>query len=192
MGRRRHLSGEDAEQTLRRLFVDHQQRVLAYAMRRGASYSDAQDVVGETFVVVWRRISSLPSPDLELAWLYGVAARVLANQRRSRTRSAALWGRLRSAAATAPETEDVGAVDVRDAVSAVKQLRPRDQEVLRLAAWEGQSLKEMALTLHCSENAAALRLHRARERLARELEKENLSDGHLPSRDTFDSQEAAR
>ena len=188
----RHPPRDDAERTLRRLFADHQQRVLAYAIRRGASFSDAQDVVGETFAVVWRRISSLPSGDLELAWLYGVAARVLANQRRSAARSAALRSRLRSVMPTDMPTEDIGAVEVRDVVSAMKQLRPRDQEVLRLAAWEGLSLKELAVALQCTENAAALRLHRARERLAGELEKEDPSAGHIPTRRTFDGQEAAR
>jgi RNA polymerase sigma-70 factor (ECF subfamily) len=190
MGSHRHSPGEDAEQTLRRLFTNHQQRVLAYAIRRGASFSDAQDVVGETFAVAWRRVGSLPSGDLELAWLYGVAARVLANQRRSQLRSASLWSRLRLAAASAPPTDEAGVVEVREVLSAMKQLRPRDQEVLRLAAWEGLSLKELAVTLRCTENAAALRLHRARRRLVVELEKGNPSAGHLLSRRKFDSQEA--
>jgi RNA polymerase sigma-70 factor (ECF subfamily) len=119
-----------------------------------------------------------------------VAARVLANQRRSQLRSAALWSRLRLATASATPTEEAGVFEVRDVLSAVKQLRPRDQEVLRLAAWEGLSLKELAVTLRCTENAAALRLHRARRRLVVELEKGNPSAGHLLSRRKFDSQEA--
>jgi RNA polymerase sigma-70 factor, ECF subfamily len=186
------LSGGRSEETLERLFADHGRQVLAYAIRRGASSSDAEDVVGETFAVVWRRIGSLPARELELAWLYGIAARVLANQRRSRRRSAALWSRLRLAAAGAPLYEDARAVDIGGVVYAMKQLGPRDQEVLRLAAWEGLSLKELSVALGCSQNAAALRLHRARQRLASEVTKENQASGHLLGRGTLDTKEAPR
>ena len=41
------------------------------------------------------------------------------------------------------------------------------------AAWEGLSHAEIGISLGCSENAAALRLHRARRRLREELLKED-------------------
>jgi RNA polymerase sigma-70 factor (ECF subfamily) len=180
------------EGTLARLFTDHHPQILAYAIRRGASPPDAEDVVADTFTVVWRRIRDLPAREVELAWLYGIAARVLANQRRSRRRSAALWSRLRLAAATAPTIEDAPARDLPEVVIAMKRLRPRDQEALQLSAWEGLANKELAVALRCSENAAAIRLHRARQRLVQELEEEETRAGHLVSRTTLDKPEASR
>lgn len=50
---------------------------------------------------------------------------------------------------------------------ALARLRPADQEVLRLAAWEECTTAEIADVLGCTPNAAAVRLHRARARLRR-------------------------
>ena len=51
--------------------------------------------MAETFLVAWRRLDDVPAD--ALPWLYGVARRVLANQRRSADRGAALERRLAGA-----------------------------------------------------------------------------------------------
>ena len=53
-----------------------------------------------------------------------------------------------------------------------------DREILLLSAWDDLSISEIATVLGCSENAAALRLHRARLRLTKVYEKENREAGH--------------
>jgi RNA polymerase sigma-70 factor (ECF subfamily) len=65
------------------LFRDNYAAVRGYALRR-APRDMAQDVVAETFLVAWRRLDDVPAD--ALPWLYGVARRVLANQRRSADR----------------------------------------------------------------------------------------------------------
>jgi hypothetical protein len=45
-------------------------------------------------------------------------------------------------------------------------VKERDQEVLRLAAWEQVTMAEGAAVLGCSASAFRMRLHRARARLA--------------------------
>ena len=163
----------DREAEFRRLFAEHYRRVLAYALRRCEQREDAEDVAAGTFAVAWRRFADAPAEELRLAWLYAIAARVLANQRRSARRLAALRSRLR--AIPAAPREDAGLGDV---LAALRTLRPEEQEVLRLAAWEGLTTAELAVTLSCSENAAAIRLHRARRRLAEQLEKGSEPAGH--------------
>ena len=44
-----------------------------------------------------------------------------------------------------------------------------DREILRLVAWEGLSLREVAGVLECSPVAARVRYHRAKSRLASRL-----------------------
>jgi RNA polymerase sigma-70 factor, ECF subfamily len=66
----------------------------------------------------------------------------------------------------------------RAVIAASRRLRENDQEVLRLAAWEGLSHMQIAVSLGCSENAAALRLRRARQRLREELLKADRFSGH--------------
>lgn len=68
----------DREAAFRRLFAEHYRHVLAYALRRCEQRADAEDVVAGTFAVAWRRFADAPAEELRLAWLYAIAARVLA------------------------------------------------------------------------------------------------------------------
>jgi RNA polymerase sigma-70 factor, ECF subfamily len=165
------------EEDFRRLWADHHRHVLAYALRRTEQRTDAEDVVSSTFAVAWRRFGDKPSAEFELPWLYAISARVLANQRRSLRRLVALRSRLRELPAPARDERS----DLLEVVAALKQLRRDDQEILRLAAWEGLTGAELAIALDCTENAAAIRLHRARKRLEEALAKEDPPPGQSDS-----------
>ncbi|HEY6762306.1 MAG TPA: RNA polymerase sigma factor, partial [Baekduia sp.] len=151
---------------LERLYDDHAADVLAYALRR------ADRAVAEVFVVAWRRPQRVPR-DEPVLWLYAVARRVLANERRAARRRAALADVLgllaaRGEPAAAAPDGDAGAAELRAALAA---LRPADREVLMLTAWEGLDGGQAAVVLGCSPQAVHTRLHRARARLAAELER---------------------
>jgi RNA polymerase sigma-70 factor (ECF subfamily) len=73
---------DDAHIRFRRLFDDAERDLLAYALRRVDRPEDAADVVAETFLVAWRRLDDVPPGAQARLWLYGVARRQLANQRR--------------------------------------------------------------------------------------------------------------
>ena len=57
----------------------------------------------------------------------------------------------------------------RMVVAAMAELKPGDQEILMLAAWEELSGPEIAAVLGISTSAAEQRLHRAKKRLANVL-----------------------
>jgi RNA polymerase sigma factor (sigma-70 family) len=156
----------DSEEQLRRLYTLHGRPVLAYALRRTSSAEDAADAVAETFLVAWRRLDSVPSDDA-LPWLYGVARRVLANQRRATHRRVRLAERLRQELPAAIQASDPPPVTSNGpVVAALRRLSADDQEVLLLAAWEQLEPNEIAEVLGVSRIAARSRLHRARRRLA--------------------------
>jgi RNA polymerase sigma factor (sigma-70 family) len=149
------------------LFRESYPLVRAYALRRAAADA-AQDVVADTFLVAWRRLEDVPED--ALPWLYGTARRVLANQRRSASRSAALEQRVAHATASA------GSPDLGDSVAdaellrlAVGRLSERTREALMLVAWEGLDRTRAARAAGCSKAAFAVRLHRARAQLTSEL-----------------------
>ena len=71
--------GADRAERFEQMFDSHAARVYAYAARR-SSPDVANEVVGETFLVAWRRLDDVP-PD-PLPWLLNVARKVLANVRR--------------------------------------------------------------------------------------------------------------
>jgi RNA polymerase sigma-70 factor (ECF subfamily) len=137
----------------------HAAAVLAYARRR-APRELAEEVVAETFLVCWRRLDRVP--DDALPWLYAVARRTLANQRRAAARTEP----------AAHEPVAVPAPDVSDPTLALAfaGLPEHDRELLALVAWESLSLREAAVALGCSTGSCRVRLHRARRRLARRLE----------------------
>ncbi len=137
--------------------------------------ADAEDVVASRSPSRGGGSADKPSAEFELPWLYAIAARVLANQRRSARRLLALRSRLRELPAPAPQPNAASSPKV---VAALRELRPEEQEILRLAAWEGLTNAELAVALDCSENAATIRLHRARKRLAEQLAKEEPAAGH--------------
>src|ERR1700754_806724 len=83
------------ERRFRQLFEAEARSVLGYALRRTEAREDAADVVAETFAVAWRRIADVPPGAQARPWLYGVARRVLANQRRGELRRRRLADRLR-------------------------------------------------------------------------------------------------
>jgi RNA polymerase sigma-70 factor (ECF subfamily) len=144
------------------MFRAHYGAVLAYALRR-ADPDDARDVAAETFLVAWRRFGDAPG-DSQLPWLYGVARRTLANQRRSASRRQALELRLRPLLASSPVDHD------HTLTEALDRLAEPDREALLLVAWEGLNTDEAARVLGCRPTAFRMRLHRARRRLAAMLE----------------------
>jgi DNA-directed RNA polymerase specialized sigma24 family protein len=145
-------------QRFERIYEEHREAVRAYVRRR-APEAVVDDVVADVFVVCLRRIDDVPEP--ALPWLYAVARRTLANERRKRGREAP------RAAGVAFDPEPVGDAAL---AAAFADLGDRDREVLRLVAWEGLSLKETAAVLGCSAIAARVRFHRAKSRLAARLD----------------------
>src|SRR5262245_66179247 len=80
------------------LYQSNYSAILGYALRR-APADDAADVVADTFLAAWRRISDVPEGDEARLWLYGAARRVLANRSRSERRRKRAGARLASEAA---------------------------------------------------------------------------------------------
>lgn len=155
----------------RLLYESNYALILGYALRRTSTPEDAADVVAETFLTTWRRLGDVPAGDEARLWLYGVARRVLANQRRAERRRERLGGRLRLESPPlfeAPAGVEADA-DLAEVRVAFRRLRDQDQEVLGLVAWEGLDAWALSLVLGCSRAAARLRLHRARRRFAHEL-----------------------
>ncbi|MBS1888354.1 MAG: RNA polymerase sigma factor [Actinobacteria bacterium] len=150
-------------------FRDHYADILAFAIRRQRDRQSAEDAASETFAVAWRRRGLIP--ERPLPWLYAIALRVLANQRRSGLRRRRLEERLAQERAMPADVSDpTDALARRSAFAAVfARLGEDDREVLRLIAWEGLEPREAAVVLGCSYGAFRVRLHRARRRLGKQL-----------------------
>ncbi|GAA3785959.1 sigma-70 family RNA polymerase sigma factor [Sphaerisporangium flaviroseum] len=162
----------DPRQRFEEIYVAHYTDLLEYVRRRTRSADDAADAISETFTTAWRRVHDIPEGGQARLWLYGVARRVLANQRRGESRRSALAVRLR--AELAAWDEDLPRQEADVIREAFQRLSPDDRELLSLVSWEGLDTAQIATVLGCTRGAVRLRLHRARKRLARELDSADL------------------
>ncbi len=167
----------DRRQRLEQLFDEHGAAVRAYALRR-IDPASADDTVSEVFVVACRRLDEVP-PDA-LPWLLACARRVLANQYRSARRRLALVDRLSSVAGEVDEASDA-ALGAKRLLRALDSLSDGDRELLMMIAWEGLEPARAAAALECSRATLAVRLHRARRRLAAALEAGELASPMTPT-----------
>jgi RNA polymerase sigma-70 factor (ECF subfamily) len=146
-----------------RLYDAHYSAVRAYAWRRGPD--EADDVVAETFTIAWRRLDDIPPQ--ALPWLLAVARNVLLNLRRGERRR--LERETRSAdPASAPSCAPAMG-EGSSLRSVLERLPERDREILLLVSWDGLDRVALATVLGCTRTAAAVRLFRAKKRLAAAL-----------------------
>ncbi|MDX6360760.1 MAG: hypothetical protein QOH37_3814 [Nocardioidaceae bacterium] len=155
--------------TIVRGVLDPLRRFLA----RRTDAATADDVLGDTLLVLWRRYDELPAEPLPFA--YGVARLCLANAERGARRQRRLAGRIATVDPPREAPEPVGDDRLGEALAA---LSSDDAELLRLWAWEQLTPGEIGTVLDVTENAAAIRLHRARGRLRDKLRKIDTVGGH--------------
>ncbi|AQZ62632.1 RNA polymerase subunit sigma-24 [[Actinomadura] parvosata subsp. kistnae] len=163
------VTHHDRKQRFEVIYVANYADILAYIRRRTDSHDDAADALAETFATAWRRLDDLPRGQDARLWLFGVARRVLANGRRAESRRSELVERLGRQLAVWAEHIEAGE-SMAGVQEAFGRLSGDDREILALAGWEGLGSDEIATVLGCSRANARLRLHRARKRLARQLD----------------------
>jgi RNA polymerase sigma-70 factor (ECF subfamily) len=169
----RRIRGGDAE-ALRLLVERYQERIFAliYGIVRDAH--EVEDVAQEVFLKVYTRIDAFDGRSQFYTWLYRVAVNAAKDHVKKRVRrpavaldeADALPGAAEGPAAEAARNET--ALLVRAAIDA---LPVRYREVLALRELEGLSYDEIAAVLGISIGTVESRLHRARARLKRKLER---------------------
>ncbi len=166
-------------------------QIYAYCRRRTRSREDTEDAVADTYLVAWRRLDELEAADYPVAWLYGVARRVLANQRKSLERHELVEERaatfLSPTASDDPAQRAVHRSQLGDVLEAMMALSPIDQELLVLVAFEQLSHAEIAVVLEIPIDTIKSRLYRARRRLQERVVRET-----SPSVATLPTEESDR
>ncbi|MFE3206443.1 RNA polymerase sigma factor [Embleya sp. NPDC059237] len=154
----------------------HIDAVGRFVARRVDDPQSAADLTVEVFIAAMGSAASYRGgPGGELAWLYGVARNVVANERRRSAREADASRRM--AARRALDEDDIqrleerldAAAEVRRTYRALARLSEEDRAVLELVSVDAMSVAEAAAALGIRPVAARVRLHRARRRLAKEV-----------------------
>lgn len=159
---------EADEAWLEALYRAHADPIHRYAAQR-IGYEEAADVVSDTFAVAWQKRQRIPR-DAERAWLFGVARKETLRRSRISARGNTLYTRLLTErpADVVDHSDGVSArIDVYRALAA---LRVSDRDILLTTLWTDLEPTEVAATLGLSRATYAVKLHRARRRLAGVLE----------------------
>lgn len=178
-------TGGDAsdQQRFALLYQRNYALIHAYVARRLRDRGLADDVTAEVFTVAWRRLDDIPSPIG--GWLFGVARHVVMATNRATVPDAFELVEDAVAAREAdPSARAIGRAELERTAEALTTLSASDQELLLLMAWEGLPLAQLAEALECSVAAAGVRLHRARQRLRRAVDR---TRDTRDARDTRDS-----
>jgi RNA polymerase sigma-70 factor (ECF subfamily) len=162
----------DQRSRFEEIWSAHRLQILAYCLRRAAP-AHAEAACNEVFLVAWRRIDEIPLPPKTVPYLYGIAGKVLSNHRRAFHRRSRLDEKL-SNLGVAPMTDPVDLVvqstEDQRVAAAVRNLTPKDREIVMLYAWEDLSREEIAEITGMTTDAIGQRIHRSYQHLARVLE----------------------
>jgi len=156
------------------LFDRYAADIHRYAARRlGASAAD--DLVAETFLAAFRRRSAYDIGRSQARpWLFGIAATLIARQRRSEQRLYRALARTGLDPLPEPIADQVvrrvaAQGQQRRLAAALAGLSGAEREVLLLLAWGGLSYEEIAEALGVPVGTVRSRLHRARGKVRKVL-----------------------
>lgn len=145
-------------------------------LRRRATPADAEELLDDVLLVMWRRLSEVPV-DATLPWCYGVARRSLANRRRSNRRRLDLVERLKTTHERPIVLHSEESDELVALTEALTDLGEDDRELVRLWAWEQLEPREIALVLGTTANAVSLRLGRVKRKLEKKMTRQSAGSG---------------
>lgn len=123
-------------------------KLLTLAQRITGDRQDAEDIVQDVFVTVWRKAAEYrPDRASGLAWLVAIARNRAIDRVRARGRRATVGDEVLETVADAHARADAGA-DAADAARTVTRalalLEPRHAAIIRMAFLDGLSYEEIA------------------------------------------------
>jgi len=136
-------------------------------LARRVDASDVEDIASDLFELAWSKRAQIPS-GLELPWLYKSARYLISNHYRKSSGRTRIFSMLQEPVA-APSAESIAIADLTLA-QAWGKLAAKDREILALWSFEGLEVNQIAKVLEISENAANVRLSRARASLRSQLD----------------------
>lgn len=151
------------------LHTRNQQRVSAFVHMLVPNWQDAEEIVQDTFLILWKKIEEFdPSTDF-FSWAARVAQFEVLNYRRSKQRQSQMMdpATIEALAATAVEMKD-DISERREALAkCIQDLVPKDQKILSLRYREGGSISIVSKAFDRTVAHMHRELRKIRERLLR-------------------------
>jgi RNA polymerase sigma-70 factor, ECF subfamily len=173
---RRFLEGE--EEAFSRIVRRWERKVFNLAWRMVGNREDAQDIVQETFLSVFKSIRGLRDPGSFSTWLYQIALNHCRARRRSRSPGLQLIDPGSdqkdegAALASIPAEERGDPLETRDIIlKALAGLSDDQRSAIVLKEYVGLSLEELADVMECPLSTAKSRLYNGLRDVQRNLKR---------------------
>jgi len=150
------------------LYYLYHRRLARFLTRLTRRYDIAEEVVNDTFWVVWRKARSFRGDSQPSTWILGIAYRKARNAFRSSARLAEK--NLQAELLPPTEEEPASSEELRDWLSRAMAELPVEQRLAVELCYElGHTCEEIAKIMDCPVNTVKTRLFHARGKLQRLL-----------------------
>lgn len=172
---RRITAGDDS--ALRELYAAYGQRLYAYALRLTGDPAQAEDVIQETLLVVWRTAGRYRGEGRFVAWLLSIVHHTaLKTLRHSSIPISDEVEDSLPAPASSPEMVAQANQQAAWVRSGLQSLTPEHRAVLELVFYQGLSLEEVAQVCNCPLGTVKSRLNYARQHLRGVLSRQAMEE----------------
>ncbi|MCZ8313893.1 sigma-70 family RNA polymerase sigma factor [Phreatobacter sp.] len=151
----------------RTLYARHNVRVLRFILRFVRDEGQAEDLIGEVFLDVWRQADRFEGRSSVSTWILGMA-RFKALSSLRKTTEAELDEEKAAAIADDADTPETVSqkLDKAKAIRrCIDQLSPEHREIVDLVYYQEKSISEVAEIVRIPENTVKTRMFYARKRL---------------------------
>jgi RNA polymerase sigma-70 factor, ECF subfamily len=153
---------------LEELYTLYHRRMARFLIRLTHRYELAEEIINDTFYVVWRKASDFRGDSQPSTWILGIAYRKARNAFRTAARQAAESSC--DVADIPAVAEPFGDEELRDWLQqALEQLPPEQSLAVQLCYELGYSCEEISTITRCPVNTVKTRLFHARAKLQKLL-----------------------
>ena len=154
------------------VLVDNHRVFLAFLEKRTGSRAIAEDVLQEAFTKAMTTSSELRDEEAATAWFYRVLRNAVIDHYRQRSTAARTMGAWAREFPDVQEPEAELRQEICQCVSGLLEgLKPEYREALQIVDLEDGKLKDLAQRSGITAENAAVRVHRARAALRRQIER---------------------
>jgi RNA polymerase sigma-70 factor (ECF subfamily) len=155
-------------QALEELYHAYHRRLSRFLLRLAPRYDFAEEVINETFWVIWRKAGEFRGASRVSTWIMGIAYRRALRALRSARQASAADSRAREQGDD--HHDDLDALATQDWIARAMRELPEEQRLtLELAYFMGHSCEEIAAITGSPVGTVKARMFHAREKLRRAL-----------------------
>jgi RNA polymerase sigma factor (sigma-70 family) len=156
---------------LAELYDNHQTAILRYLLSLTDDRGQAEEILQDTLLAVWKGAASFEGRSTVLTWVIGIARRQAHNTLRRRSLPRVDLAEIESLPDSRPELEDavIATAERAELTDAIRQLAPIHREILNLTFTLELSYAEMATLLEVPEGTIKSRLSNAKSALRARL-----------------------